>query len=277
MLARRKIFWALFGLSLMIFAFFFYGQYLQNWIGTQLGEQEIRVGIASGTKLQPAEIFKLLKTALHLDGSGHLFRNFIWFEGHVVMIVLALAGSVLIGNDFHHGSLPYYLSKPLNRWHYMAGKWLAIAAFIHMMTTVPAVGLYIEYGLLDTWTYYYEQARLLLGVLAYGTLLSVVLGLLVMTTAIMLRRTVPVVMSWSAIFVLLRLVSEMTVRFHPRWRLLDLWNNLYLVGNWCLNMPHDSITPRNQPAYWEAGAVLAIICVACLVYLGRRIQAVEIV
>ena len=32
----------------------------------------------------------------------------------MVMIVLALAGSVLIGNDFRFGSLPFYLSKPLS-------------------------------------------------------------------------------------------------------------------------------------------------------------------
>lgn len=277
MLARRKIFWALFGLSMMIFAFFFYGQYLQTWISSQLSQEEIRVGVTAQTPLRPAELFKFLKTALHLDGSGYLFGNFIWFEGHVVMIVLALAGSVLVGNDFHHGSLPFYLSKPLNRWHYVAGKWLAVATTINLMTTVPAIALYVEYGLIDTWTYYYEQIGLLLGVLAYGLILSVVLGLLLLATAVWLRRTVPLVMVWAAIFVFLRLAANMTVRFHPRWRLLDLWNNLYLVGNWCMQMPHDSIRPPSQPAYWEAGAVLAAVSAVCILYLSRRIQAVEIV
>lgn len=277
MLARRKIFWTLFGLSMMIFAFFFYGQYLQTWISAQLNQEEIRVGATGGTRLQPAELFKFLKTVLHLDGSGYLFGNFIWFEGHIVMIVLALAGSVLIGNDFQHGGMPFYLSKPLNRWHYIAGKWLAVATIINLMTTVPAVALYVEYGLIDTWTYYYEQIGLFLGVIAYGLVLSVVLGLLLLATAVWLRRTVPLVMVWAALFVFLRLAARMTVRFHPRWRLLDLWNDLYLVGNWLMQMPHDSIRPRNQPEYWEAAFVLIALSVACVVYLNRRIQAVEIV
>ena len=51
------------------------------------------------------------------------------------MIVLALAGAVLVGNDFRFGSLPFYLSKPLGRWHYVLGKCLAVAVFVNLMTT----------------------------------------------------------------------------------------------------------------------------------------------
>ena len=34
---RRRLYWGLFALSLLVFFFFFYGQYLVVWIGTQLG------------------------------------------------------------------------------------------------------------------------------------------------------------------------------------------------------------------------------------------------
>ena len=53
--------------------------------------------------------------------------------------MLALAGSVLVGNDFLHGSLPFYLSKPIGRWHYVLGKCLAIGVFVNLMTTLPAI------------------------------------------------------------------------------------------------------------------------------------------
>ena len=59
------------------------------------------------------------------------------------MIVLALAGAVLVGNDFRWGGLPFYLSKPLTRWHYLLGKCLAVAVFVNLMTTVPALVLYL--------------------------------------------------------------------------------------------------------------------------------------
>ena len=32
-----------------------------------------------------------------------------------------------------------------------------------------------------------------------------------------------------------------------------------------------------QPEFWEAGLVVAVVCVGCALYLRRRVQAVEIV
>ncbi len=72
----------------------------------------------------------------------------------MVMIVLALAGSVLIGNDFRYGSLRVaYLSKPLSRRHYLLGKGLAVAVFINLLTTLPALALFVEYGLIYSWNH----------------------------------------------------------------------------------------------------------------------------
>ena len=65
------------------------------------------------------------------------------------MIVLALAGSVLVGNDFRFGSLPFYLSKPLGRWHYVLGKCLAVGGVRQPDDDAAGAGAVVEYGLLD--------------------------------------------------------------------------------------------------------------------------------
>src|SRR5881227_3607868 len=44
LLLRRWLFWGLYALAAMIFLFFFYGQYLQTWIGTQLSQETINFG-----------------------------------------------------------------------------------------------------------------------------------------------------------------------------------------------------------------------------------------
>src|SRR5947209_470607 len=161
---RLKLFWGLYGLSLMIFLFFFYGQYLQVWLEQKVTDENLRLG---GTffprNVRPELMLRALRNALQLNGSAETYANFIWFEGYIVMVVLALVGSVLVGNDFHHGSLPFYLSKPIGRWHYVAGKCLAVALFINLMTTIPAVLLFFEYGFIDEWRYYWDSSRLLLG------------------------------------------------------------------------------------------------------------------
>jgi ABC-type transport system involved in multi-copper enzyme maturation permease subunit len=281
MLVRRKLFWALYGFSAMIFLFFFYGQYLQFWIGTQLGEQNLRLGSGLvGIQVKPEELLKILQTALHLDGTGYTYRNFFSFESQIVIIVLALAGSILIGNDFRFGSLPFYLSKPLHRWHYLLGKFLGVAIFVNLLTTLPAGLLFLEYGMIDTWQYYIDRLDLLIGILGYGTILSVVLGLTLLATATWVRRTVPMIMVWSGLFLFTRILADILVyrlRLNPAWRLIDLWHDMYLAGNWCLQMPHYTIRPYNQPEYWQAGLALIAVCAGCIVYLNRRIHAVEVV
>ena len=122
-----------------------------------------------------------------------------------------MAGSVLVGNDFQFGSLPFYLSKPLSPWHYLAGKCLAVAAIVNLMTTVPALALYFQYGVLTSWDYFLEDWRLLFGILGYGLELTICLSLMLVATAGWLRRTVPMIMAWTTIFIFLRNVQALQV------------------------------------------------------------------
>ena len=277
LLFRRKIFWALYALALMIFFFFFYGQYLVVWIQLQTASQTVNFG---SVPVRLSELTKFLDK-LNLNGTPHTFGNFIWFEGYITMIVLALAGAVLVGNDFHHGSLPFYLAKPIGRRHYVLGKMLGIGAFVNLMTTLPALALFVEAGLLYDWqSYYFDNALLLLGILAYGLVLTVVLSLLLVATAVWVRRTVPLVMIWSGLFVLCRKVSEFLVEtqnLSPLWKLIDLWNDLYLIGLWLMRADIEAGKLGPNPEPWEAALAVAGLCLGCLLYLRKRIQAVEIV
>ncbi len=277
LLFRRKVFWALYALALMIFFFFFYAQYLVVWIQQQAASQTVSVG---AVPVRLSELTKFLDK-LNLNGSPHTFGNFIWFEGHIVMIVLAFAGAVLVGNDFHHGSLPFYLSKPIGRRHYVLGKLLGIGAFINLMTTIPALALFLQAGLLYEWkSYYVDNFPVLLGILAYGLLLTVVLSLLMVATSVWVRRTVPLIMIWSGVFILGRTVANFLVEvqnFSPLWRLVDLWNDLYLIGLWFLQADFGSNNLGSNPEPWQAAIVVTVLCLACLLYLRKRIQAVEIV
>ncbi len=280
LLLRRKMFWALYGVSAMVFLLFFYGQYLHSWLQTQIPDEPIRLGSGMvGATVKPKELIDIFRKILHLDGSGYTFRNFIKFESQIVMIVLALAGAVLIGNDFRFGSLPFYLSKPLHRWHYLGGKFLAVGILINLMITLPAVLLFVEYGFIDSWDYYWDSIHLLVGIVIFGALITIVLGLLLLATATWLRRTMPIIMVWTTLFVFSGGLSDLLVisfRLDSRWRLIDIWNNLYLVGNWCLQMDPATIPTPFQPRYSEAAAVLVVVCLACFAYLNRRLQAVEV-
>jgi len=276
LLIRRRLMWGLFALALLVFFFFFYAQYLVVWITNQLATETVRF---AGIPVSTQNLSRFLDR-LALNGTAHTFGNFIWWQGYVLVIVLALAGSVLVGNDFFHGSLPFYLSKPIGRWHYIFGKCLAVGVLINLLTTLPALALWLEAGLLYDWqTYYFHNLDLLLGIIGYGLTLTVTLSLLVIATAVWLRRTVPLAMVWMGLFALLPMLSNWLVSatHDERWRLIDLWNNLYLCGLSCLQADPVTIRPQPQPDFWQAWLAVGFVILACVAYLRRRIQAVEIV
>lgn len=273
LLMRRWLFWVLYGLGMLVFLLFFFGQYIAAFA------EKVTADRPGQTNLRQL-IHQFLT---FLNGTGETYRTFINYQGYIVMIVLALAGSILIGNDLRHGSLTFYLSKPLSPRHYLLGKSLAVAVFINLMTTVPALVLYVEFGLLypsNYSNYLLDNVPLLLGILAYGAVLTVSLSLLLLATALWLRATVPLIMMWSTLFVFCRLLAGALVGalgLDPRWRLIDLWNNTFLVGNACLGMDPRTIRPASQPTWPEAALVLGGVSLVCLCYLILRIRAVEIV
>jgi ABC-type transport system involved in multi-copper enzyme maturation permease subunit len=278
MLFRRKLFWAMYALAVMVFLLFFFGQYLMAWAASQIDEQSVRVGGLG--RANPQWLIGFFRDFLKLNGSAATFRNFFWYQGYNVMVVLALAGSILVGNDLRFGSLTFYLAKPVSRWDYVIGKGLAVAVFINLVTTLPAIGLFVQYGLLEDWDYFVENAHLLAGILGYGLVLTTSMTLVLLATATLLRKTVPLIMTWTTLFFFARLVGNALVdglQFDPRWRLIDLWNNTYLIGNACLGVPAIDIRPPGQPAWYEAAAVLTAVCLFSAGYLIQRIRAVEIV
>src|SRR5262245_7941103 len=91
---RRKLFWAVYALGLLFFCMFFFGQYLLAWVETQMAEQDVRI---LGAKVNPQDLAPQIRTGFNLNGSGYTYRNFFRLQGAMVVIMLALAGSVLVG------------------------------------------------------------------------------------------------------------------------------------------------------------------------------------
>ena len=291
MLFRRKLFWTLYACGLLLFLMFFFGAYLLAWAESQLAVTTQQLKMDNPTRM----IAGMRRALSILNGSQATFQYFFAFQGGIVVVTLALVGSLLVGNDFTFKSLVFYLAKPISRWQYILGKSLAVAIVVQMKTTLPALVLYGQHAF-DDWDYlldadYFSDnggsgpagIPLLLAVLAYGTILSVVLSILLVATASWMRRTMPLIMVWMSLFFFLRLLANTLVdglKYDARWRLLDLWNDLTLLGQACLGFTHAELERagnRPFPEFWEAGLLLAGVCALCLIYLNHRTRAVEIV
>jgi hypothetical protein len=285
LLFRRKLFWALYACGLLIFLMFFFGQFLLEWAITVTESSPLQAGAARRWVVQ------LQRGLSFLSGNQDTFRYFFSYQGTMLVVILTLAGAILVGNDFAFGSVPFYLAKPVSRWHYVLGKCLAVGVIINLMTTLPAVLLYVQFGF-SNWEYfidpdYFRHDRpsagpaglpLLLGILGYGLVLTVALSLMLVATAGWLRRTMPMIMVWIGVFLFLPLLARILgdVFHNADWLLLDLWNDLCLVGNALLGI-HQGTRGGAQPELAAAVLVLGGVCVACLTYLNRRTRVVEIV
>jgi len=282
---RQKLYWGLYVFALMTFCVYFFGIYLFSQIDT-----ETMTPVRPGIPTQAANKFFVdiknsIQKDLKLSGDVETFRNFFVLQGYYVMVVLALAGSLIIGNDYRYGSLAFYLSKPMGHWHYLLGKIFAVVIFTMLMTLMPALVLYIECSMLMEEGYFWNHLGLLGGITLYGLAIALFLGVLVVTLASAVRRTAPLVMIWIALLAICPVMGTLFVDrlgYSPNWRLIDLWNDLYVFGSWCLNIsPVPAVGQRGfvrrQPGLMQTVIVLSSVMVICLIYLHRKIRAVEVV
>lgn len=288
-LLRRKMFWVLYSFGMLLFLMFFFGSFLLDWVEAQLSGGAVQIA-----QLDPNRASRSLRNLIRiLNGSQDTFAYFFPYQGIMMMIVLALAGSLLVGGDFVGRSVSFYLAKPIHRWHYILGKFLAIGVVINLMTTLPALLLYAQ-NVLGDWDYllnvhYFTEGnlgrgpagwRLLLGILGFGAIMTVCLSIILVAVSAWMRRTLPIIMVWVTLFTFLRMLVEMLVdrlQYGPAWRLLDLWNSICLLGFACLGFEESQIAPSSQPPYWQAALSLLGVCTVCLIYLDRRMRSVEIV
>ena len=210
-------------------------------------------------------------------GTGESFRDFITSQNTVVMLLLAISGAVLVGNDFRFRSLTFYFSKPLERWQYFLGKLVATSLLVSLLTLVPCLALFIEYGLFgDTFDYFIESQRILFGILAYGLLVSVGMSILLLGVAALLQRTISIVMVWGLVFIFLPIVTEVlhgTVRGSDYWKLLDFWSLL----QWCSNAFFGIESSLFSTAPWLPVVALAVWLGAALWAFWHKTRAVEVV
>lgn len=259
---RRKSYWVVIGLGLLQFVVFFAIIYAV----TQLGAFKSRVLERLNFVAEPNG---------DVENNGYLM--FMERQSLVVMMLLAFAGSLLVGADFRLKSLPFYLSRRIDRRHYIAGKLLAVSAIVALLTVAPALILYLEYGAFtSSFEYWIENWKLVLSILGYGLVLCTVLSITLVTLSAYLQRTAPIAITWSSLFFMLAVIARQMrdVTGNPNWLLLDPWRDMRYVGRYCFGY---FAGHEDQELGMKALAILSAVCAACLVALAYRVRAVDVV
>lgn len=258
---RRKLFWILFAFASLGFLFLFAIIYFR---ATLL------------VKMPHAAPFidRLFERA---GGNGETYRDFMVHQEVITVIILAFAGSILVGRDHQTGGMIFFLSRRISLVHYMVGKLLAIGAIVLLVTTLPAIVLYIQFGYMsdDTFGYFKENWRIACAILSFGFVIATVLSLVLLATGSWMQKTVPLVLSWIGIFLIIPPITIFLRHIYDdrHWLLMNLWWDIRLVGHWCFG----TVRPRDEAILPYAFAVLITVCIASLLVAIPKIRAIKVV
>jgi ABC-type transport system involved in multi-copper enzyme maturation permease subunit len=125
------------------------------------------------------------------------------------MILILLVGPSLISQDLRYNALPLYFSRPLRRSDYFLGKLGVIVALLAMVMIVPSLVAYVL-GLLFSLdiTIVRDTFGVLLASIAYGLVIAISGGLLILALSSLSRSSRYVALAWLAIWLVSGTVSN---------------------------------------------------------------------
>jgi ABC-2 type transport system permease protein len=137
------------------------------------------------------------------------FRYFLEVGLPISMVVVLLVGPGLISQDLRLNALPLYFSRPLRRIDYFLGKLGIIAWFLGMVVILPSLLAY-ALGLLFSLdvTILWDTFPLLVACLAYGAVVVVSAGSLMLALSALSRNSRYVALSWVALWFVTGIVAS---------------------------------------------------------------------
>jgi ABC-type transport system involved in multi-copper enzyme maturation permease subunit len=143
------------------------------------------------------------------------YSMFFKAELYIIMFLVAVAGPGLISRDLRFNALPLYFARPLTRLDYFLGKLGVIAALVATVAVGPAVFAYLvgvcfslSLGVIK------DTYPILLGSVAYGLLVTLSVGTLILALSSLTRRSLYVFIAWAGFWIISGAVGSAMAVIH---------------------------------------------------------------
>ena len=204
-----------------------------------------------------------------------MFRSFVEFQGLFAFFVTVYVGAGLIANDRRANALQLYLSKPLRRSEYVAGKLVVLVVFLLWATLLPALVLVVMQVILSGSLEFLRASPIVVPAVLLASLLRVIVAAFTMLALSSLSKSARyvavlytgVVFFSEAIYLVLRLVTGST---RVAW--VSVSGNLSVVTDAMFRQP-----PRYDTPVLVSLIVLAGLLALSVSVLDRRVRGVEVV
>lgn len=204
------------------------------------------------------------------------FRDFLETQNFFVFVITVWVGAGLIANDKRANALQIYLSKPLGRMEYVAGKLAVLGAFLLAVTWVPAI-LLLALQVLFTGSFTFLKQNFYLfpavTVFAFLQVLLASFSMLALSSISKSSRYVAILYAGAVFFsdAIYGIIYLITGSTRLSW--LSLPANLRQVGDVIFRLP---------ARYHDTPFVVSLLAIFVLVGLSawvleREVRGVEVV
>lgn len=207
---------------------------------------------------------------------GRLFGDFLNGQIGFTLLLSIFGASGLVANDLRTGAILVYLSRPLTRRDYVAGKLLVPLLLNLAVTLVPGLVLYaVGLALAPEQYLKWDLWWIAPAVGAHALAVSLVVSLLVLAISSLSRSARVAGLGFVGLFFGLEMVRLILQNGFSRKEavLLSLQADLQALG-----VALFGVADRQLDIFWGWPLlVLGLVSLGCLAVLRRRVRAVEIV
>jgi ABC-type transport system involved in multi-copper enzyme maturation permease subunit len=210
-----------------------------------------------------------------LAPTAETFRQFLEQQDFFVFIITIYVGAGLIANDRRANALQIYLSKPLMRSEYIAGKLAVLFGFLLLVTFVPAMLLLMLKVIFDGNFTFLKNNLFLLPAITTASLLQVSLAaftMLALSSLSKSARYVGILYVGITFFTAAIYGALYAITGSSRVSWISIGANVSQVGDVIFRLKPRYATP------WQVSllVVIALVFVSISV-LERRVRGVEVV
>jgi ABC-2 type transport system permease protein len=213
--------------------------------------------------------------ASFLEPKGQTYREFLDQQGFMLFMVTVYVGAGLIAADRRANAMQLYLSKPMTRAEYIAGKMAILFSFVACVTFVPAMLLLTLHTIFaGNFTFIRNNLYLFPSI----TLFSLCQILLASTTMLALSslskssRFVGVMFAGLYLFTTALFQALRGITGHSTYAWLAPSATLEIVGDVIFRLPS-----RYEMSPWIAVLTMVVLVGGSLFILDRKVRGVEIV
>ena len=213
--------------------------------------------------------------ASFLAPRAETFREFLEQQGVFVFFVTIYIGAGLIANDRRANALQVYLSKPLTRAEYVAGKFAILFLFLASVTWLPAILLLLVQTMFAGNFAFVQENIFLLPAITLFSLLQVLVSamtMLALSSMSKSSRFVGIMYAGLIFFTAAFFQALRGITGRSSWAWLSPTDTLEQIGAYIF---------RVDPPY-QLSPVIAIVTIVALIagsawILERNVRGVEVV